>query len=163
MLPQFHCLLPICQHCACCKSCCCWKGAKRAIHIPFWSNFNSFVQNKSNSPPDVRPITVGEVITRLTSKCVCHLLKDKGAEFFQPFQFGVACSRGAEKILHSLRCCFDDHWADNNFVVFKVDMTNAFNLVSRQAVLDECAQHFPELLAWVSWCYMDSIPFCGIH
>ena len=58
-----------------------------------------------------------------------------------------------KKILHSLRCCFDDHWADNNFVVLKVDMTNAFNLVSRQAVLDECAQHFPELLAWASWCY----------
>ncbi|KAL5503174.1 hypothetical protein EMCRGX_G010082 [Ephydatia muelleri] len=30
-------------------------------------------------------------------------------------------------------------------------MTNAFNLVSRQAVLDECAQHFPELLAWMLW------------
>ena len=55
-----------------------------------------------------------------------------------------------KKILHSLRCCFDDHWADNNFVVLNIDMTNAFNLVSRQA---ECAQHFPELLAWASWCY----------
>ena len=65
----------------------------------------------------------------------------------------MACPQGAEKILHSLRCCIDDHWTDNNFVVLKVDMTNAFNLVSRQAVLDECAQHFPELLAWASSCY----------
>ena len=32
-------------------------------------------------------------------------------------------------------------------------MTNAFNLVSRQAMLDDCAQHFPELLAWTLWCY----------
>ena len=32
--------------------------------------------------------------------------------------------------------------------MLKVDMTNAFNLVSRQAVL---AQNFPELLAWTSW------------
>ena len=32
-------------------------------------------------------------------------------------------------------------------------MTNAFNLVSRQAILSECAKHFPELLPWVSWCY----------
>ena len=37
--------------------------------------------------------------------------------------------------------------------MLKVDMTNAFNLVSRPAVLDECAQHFPGLLAWISWCY----------
>ena len=37
--------------------------------------------------------------------------------------------------------------------MLKVDITNAFNLVSRLAVLEECAQHFPEFLAWKSWCY----------
>ena len=31
-----------------------------------------------------------------------------------------------------------------------MDMTNAFNLVSRQAVLDECSVFS---LPWVSWCY----------
>ena len=37
---------------------------------------------------------------------------------------------------------------------FKVDMRNSsFNMVSRQAVLDECAMFSPELLPWVSWCY----------
>ena len=42
---------------------------------------------------------------------------------------------------------------DEDFVVLKVDMKNVFNMVSRQAVLDECATFFPELLPWVSWCY----------
>ena len=32
---------------------------------------------------------------------------------------------------------------EEDFVVFKVDMTYAFNLVSRQAVLDECSA-FPQ-------------------
>ena len=32
-------------------------------------------------------------------------------------------------------------------------MQNAFNLVSRQAILDECLANFPELLPWVVWCY----------
>ena len=32
-------------------------------------------------------------------------------------------------------------------------MSNAFNFVSRQALLEECAVHFPELLPWVGWCY----------
>ena len=32
-------------------------------------------------------------------------------------------------------------------------MKHAFNLVSRQALLDECATFFPELLPWASWCY----------
>lgn len=46
----------------------------------------------------------------------------------------------------------DEHWNTEDFV-FKVDMRNAFNLVSRQAVLDECSVHLPELLPWASWCY----------
>eukprot|EP00731_Ephydatia_muelleri_P009897 Em0005g483a len=58
-----------------------------------------------------------------------------------------------EKIIHGLRKCIEDHWDDEDFVVLKVDMRNAFNLVSRQAILDECASLFPELLPWVLWCY----------
>ena len=46
-----------------------------------------------------------------------------------------------------------EHRKDDNFTVCKVDMSNAFNLVSRQALLEECAVHFPELLPWVGWCY----------
>ena len=42
---------------------------------------------------------------------------------------------------------------EEDFVVFKIDIHNAFNLVSRQALLDECATFFPELLPWVTWCY----------
>ncbi|KAL5505899.1 hypothetical protein EMCRGX_G007440 [Ephydatia muelleri] len=68
----------------------------------------------------------------------------------QPLEF--ACKAGAEKIVHSMRRCIEDIWLNGDFVVFKVDMLNAFNMVSRQAVLDECAKFFPELLPWVSWC-----------
>ena len=46
-----------------------------------------------------------------------------------------------------------EHWKDDNITVCKVDMSNAFNLVSRQALLEECAVHFTELLPWVGWCY----------
>ena len=45
------------------------------------------------------------------------------------------------------------HWNTEDFVVLKVDMQNAFNVVSHQAVLDECSVHLPELLPWASWCY----------
>ena len=38
-------------------------------------------------------------------------------------------------------------------MIIKMDMSNAFNLVFRQALLEECAVHFPELLPWVGWCY----------
>ena len=37
---------------------------------------------------------------------------------------------------------------DEDFAIMKIDMRNAFNLVSRQALLDECSAHSPELLPW---------------
>eukprot|EP00731_Ephydatia_muelleri_P021902 Em0014g493a len=108
---------------------------------------------KKPAPGDIRPIAVGESIRRLTGKCLCVALKEKAASFFEPSQFGVACPNGAEKVIHGLRACIDKHWFDDDFGVLKIDMKNAFNLVSRQALLSECAKHFPELFPWVSWCY----------
>ncbi|KAL5500371.1 hypothetical protein EMCRGX_G011922 [Ephydatia muelleri] len=70
-----------------------------------------------------------------------------------PRDYGVACRAGAEKVIHQVRECLEEHWMDEDFVCFKVDMKNAFNLVSRQTVLEECATFYPELLPWVSYCY----------
>ena len=109
--------------------------------------------------PDIRPIAVGESLRRLTGKCICALVKDKASDLFQPLQLGVACSSGSEKIFHGLRKSIEDHWMEEDFVVFKIDIQNAFNLVSRQPVLDECAISFPELLPWVTWCYGTPPPF----
>eukprot|EP00731_Ephydatia_muelleri_P032417 Em0023g924a len=102
---------------------------------------------------DIRPIAVGEVLRRLVGKCLCAALRVKAASFFESYQFGVACPRGAERIIHGLRACVEEHWLEEDFGVLKVDMKNAFNQVSRRALLSECAEHFPELLPWVGWCY----------
>ena len=102
---------------------------------------------------DVRPIAVGEVLRHLAGKCACALTKEKSTDFFASFQFGVACPGGTEKIIHRLRQTFEDHWHDSDFAILKIDMQNAFILVSRDTVLKQCAIHFPELLPWVSWCY----------
>ena len=32
----------------------------------------------------------------------------------------------------------EEHWSDADFVVFKVDLTNAFKVVSRQVVGEKC-------------------------
>ena len=56
---------------------------------------------KDGSPPDIRPIAVGETLRRLAGKCLCSLVKDKVSSFFEPHQFGVACSHGTEKVVHA--------------------------------------------------------------
>ena len=71
---------------------------------------------------DIRPIAVGEVLRRLTSKCLCAIVKYKASEFFNPYQYGVVCPSGVEKITHSLRSSIDDHWFDEDFNVAKVDL-----------------------------------------
>ena len=37
----------------------------------------------------------------------------------------------------------------------KVDFTNAFNCVDRQAYLEQCRHHFPGLSRWAEWCYVE--------
>ena len=113
---------------------------------------------KPGCAPDIRPIAVGEVLRRLTGKCLCAVLKQRVIDFLEPIQFGVACPMGSEKVIHGIRACVEKFWNDRDFSVMKVDFKNAFNLVSRDAVLQECAKHFPDLLPWVAWCY-DSHPF----
>ena len=102
---------------------------------------------------DIRPIVAGEALRRLTGKCLCILMREKASEFFDPHQLGVACPAGAEKLIHNFRRCLTDHWGDDDFVVCKIDLSNAFNEVSRNALLTECATHFPLLFKWVYWCY----------
>ena len=36
--------------------------------------------------------------------------------------------------MHGLKSAIEDNWLSEDFVVFKVDMSNAFKMVSRQAV-----------------------------
>ena len=102
----------------------------------------ALTKEKPNCAPDIHPIAVNEVLRRLVGKCQCLLSREKAANFFQPFQYGVACLGGAEKIIHKVRQCVDNHWLDSNFALLKVDMTNTFNLVSRQTFLEECSKHF---------------------
>ena len=131
------------------------SGRAPALISPFLAggNLTAFVKSKDSCASDIRPIAVGETLRHLTAKCLCAVVKAKAAEFFQPHQFGISCFMGAEKIAHGLRACVNRQWKDEGFSVLKLDMRNAFNVVSRQAFLSECSLHFPELYPWVLWCY----------
>ena len=40
---------------------------------------------KEGCPPDIRPIVFGEILRRLTGKCICALIKGKGLKLFSTF------------------------------------------------------------------------------
>ena len=129
------------------------KAPSQQSVFPAGGNLTALNKSKPDCPLDVRPIAVVETLRCLMGKCLCAAVKCKAAEFFQPHQFGVACPFGTEKIAHGLRGCIEEHWSDPEFAVLKVDLKNAFNMVSRQALLVEVKNHFPELLPWACWCY----------
>ena len=57
---------------------------------------------------------------------------------------------GAENVVHGIRQLLDD---DPDNVVVSLDLSNAFNTVSRAAFMAQVETHFPELTSWIWRCY----------
>jgi len=106
---------------------------------------------KSNK--DLRPIAAGETLRRLTAKALCASVKEDAKKFFAGSQFGVATKNGAERIIHYTRAQAAAHASDPDWVILKVDLSNAFNRISRARFLELVSVHFPSLASWASWCY----------
>ncbi|KAL5481676.1 hypothetical protein EMCRGX_G021889 [Ephydatia muelleri] len=91
----------------------------------------------------------------------------KARDLFQPLQVGVACRSGSERIIHGLRKCIDDHWDDDDFVVFKVDMRNAFNRyqdrLSLMNVLPSSQKSYPGLFGVTRPTLSSGIPQFGVQ
>ena len=105
---------------------------------------------------DVRPIAVGEVLRRLTSKCLCSAVRSDAQRFFGSLQVGVACPLVLEAAIHTISQYCERNAASTSKIVMTIDFHNAFNSLDRNALLAACRRDFPTLAAWASWCY--SVP-----
>ena len=95
----------------------------------------------------VRPIAMGGTLAKLVSRGLQRFHQPQFDQHFAPYQYGVGQKRGCETILHFVR---ESLLANPGWVCLKVDFRNAFNSVSRQAVLDAVLEHFPQLYLWVA-------------
>ena len=102
---------------------------------------------------DVRPIAAGETFRRLASKIGCLSAKAKSRTLFKDQQYGVATPAGAERVIHICRRLVAHHINNEDFVLCKVDLRNAFNHISRNSFMALTRHHFPELSPFVEWCY----------
>ena len=98
----------------------------------------------------LRPIAVGDLLRRLTSKCAASAVSDKAKALLSPHQLGVGVQHGCESIIHATRQAVNK--AGEKFVM-RADLVNAFNLADRATALHQVEQHFPELLPWVITAY----------
>jgi len=99
---------------------------------------------------DVRPIAVGTTLRRIASKCVSSLWKDSLNTYLGPNQFGNR-TRGTETVIHTVREYMS--LQDTEFGILKIDIKNAFNSISREFILQEVYEHFPQAFRWVNCCY----------
>lgn len=115
----------------------------------FWSFFRA--ARLTAVGPKARPIACGDTLRRL----LCRLYaKSKAADFaalLEPVgQYGVAVPAGVERLGLTAQLI---HEAGG--VLIAVDGRNAFNAVSRTAMLDRVAEFAPEAYALVSKLYGD--------
>ena len=78
----------------------------------------------------VRPIGVGEVLKRITTKCGTKVLKQDVIEARGPLQLCVGHKSGSEAEIHAVHNIFE---ADETDAVLLIDATNAFNFLNRAA------------------------------
>jgi len=102
----------------------------------------------------VRPIAVGEVIRRLASRLCCLAVRPSLPGVFLPYgQVGVGIPGGLETAIHVTRYYIHQNASDSSLALLKIDMKNAFNECSRTAFFERVVEDFPEISAWVKWCY----------
>jgi hypothetical protein len=102
----------------------------------------------------VRPIAVGLSLRRLASKIANSKALDLCSSLLAPRQLGVGIKGGAEALAHAARRFLYSMKADEVFV--KLDFSNAFNSIRRDAVLEATAQFAPALIPYISSSYGSS-------
>jgi hypothetical protein len=104
----------------------------------------------------IRPVASGDVVRRVTAKVLLRSVNDTARDLLFPSQLGVAVRNGLEATVHSWRELMHKHKNDPNICALKIDLDNAFNQVSRNAMLDEVLEHFPDLYRFAWFLYGQS-------
>jgi len=101
----------------------------------------------------VRPIAVGETLRRMTSSIARARVKEQTLQLLAPHNVGVSVRSGGEAVIHAIRDLTEQLGNDPNYALLQIDLSNAFNLVSRRAFRREVAVHLPQISPWVEYCY----------
>jgi hypothetical protein len=103
----------------------------------------------------IRPLTVGCASRRTTSSVAAELIKQQCKDYFEPTQLGVGAIEGCPRVVHFFRQLGETNKHNTDFAKVKVDLSNAFNNVSRAAFRYLVGKFAPWLSPWVEYLYGD--------
>ena len=101
-----------------------------------------------------RPIAIGNTLRRMIAKIACKATSNLAAKALAPIQLGVGVRGGSEIAVHAARSFLSTMSASDGMV--KLDFSNAFNCISRDAVIKAVAELIPSLTPLVNSCYSQS-------
>jgi hypothetical protein len=87
---------------------------------------------------------VGFTLRRLVAKTAARRAHSSSSSILLPPQAGVGVKGGCEGLIHATRRYVETMGSDRAFV--KLDFSNAFNSLRRDALLDAVSRHHPDLL-----------------
>ena len=90
---------------------------------------------------------------RLAAKCANMYATAKLSDLLQPLQLGVGVKGGCEAAVHTSRRLITDMKSD--WVVAKLDFSNALNTLRRDRMLQAVSASVPELLPFCKSAYQD--------
>ena len=131
------------------------KGRTPPSVIPHLYGASLLACHKKNG--GLHPITVAEVLRRLTSKCLSFAVRSAAFARIAPLQLGVSVKGGCEAVIHSVSHLMSSSQPDQRWVLL-LDFTNAFNTINRNSMFEEFRAHIPGLSAWMESCF-SSQPF----
>ena len=119
---------------------------------PFLFGANLFAVIKKSG--GFRPVAVGDVLRRLTSKVIMCEVAGPAAQMLRPLQFGVGVRGGCEAVVHATRATLNsDVLQPEQKWCLQVDFENGFNNIDREHMFGEVRRRFPHLSPWVESCY----------
>ena len=92
-----------------------------------------------------RPIAMGETIRRWVTRAIVQQKSDELEAALAPCQYAVGVASGSEKLIAAVRTFLSAGEADERRVLLSLDAKNAFNTMSRQAILEGVNRLFPDL------------------
>jgi len=99
----------------------------------------------------IRPIAIGYTWRRIAAKCANSFACAQTLPLLSPLQLGVAVSGGCEAAIHATRRFVENMPAGH--VVAKLDFSNAFNSLHRDAMLESVCRLVPEIYRFCSLSY----------
>ena len=102
----------------------------------------------------LRPIAVGEVLRKLTSKCISRVVHSEAFRTLTPLQVEVSVLVGCEAIVHAVSSVLENSNINSERKrMLLLDFSNAFNSISHKKMFEEVRSYIPSMAAWLECCY----------